>query len=75
VNLFVCTKHVPDTAGTIKLTEETHLDDTVNFVINPHDECALEQALQLRDQIGGGSEVMPALGRLLSATAAPEARA
>mgnify|MGYP002172889481 CR=1 FL=1 len=75
MKLFVCTKHVPDTAATIKLTDETHSDDTVNFVISPHDECALEQAPQLRDQIGESSELVPELGRSLSATAAPEARA
>ena len=58
MNLFVCIKHVPDTAATIKLTDETHFDETVKFVINPHDECALEQALQLRDQVGGDSQVV-----------------
>ena len=58
MKIFVCIKHVPDTAATIKLTDETHFDDSVKFVINPHDECALEQALQLRDQVGGDSEVV-----------------
>jgi len=58
VNIVVCVKHVPDTAATIKLTDATHFDDSVKFVINPHDECALEQALQLRDQVGANSEVV-----------------
>ena len=58
VRIYVCIKHVPDTAATIKLTDETHFEDGIKFVINPHDECALEQALQLRDQVGEDSEVV-----------------
>lgn len=58
MKIVVCVKHVPDTAATIKLSDETHFNDSVKFVINPHDETALEQALQLRDQVGGDSEVL-----------------
>ena len=58
MKIVVCVKHVPDTAATIKLSDETHFNDSVKFVINPHDETALEQALQLRDQVGGDSEVV-----------------
>ena len=58
MQIYVCIKHVPDTAATITLTDDTHFSDDVKFVINPHDECALEEALRLRDQVGGASEVV-----------------
>jgi electron transfer flavoprotein beta subunit len=58
LKIYVCVKHVPDTAATIKLTDERSFDDSVKFVMNPHDETALEQALQLRDQVGDDSEVV-----------------
>ena len=56
--IFVCVKHVPDTAATIQLTGETEYDEGVKFVMNPYDEFAVEEALQLRDRLSDGSEVV-----------------
>ncbi len=54
MKIFVCIKHVPDTAATIKLTGPTDYEDKdVKFVINPHDEFAVEEAVQLAEKTGG----------------------
>ena len=55
--LYVCVKHVPDTAATIRLTGNTDFDESVVFVLNPYDENAVEAALQVK-QANEGSEVV-----------------
>ena len=42
MKIYVCVKHVPDTAATIKVVGEADFDRTVKFVMNPYDEYAVE---------------------------------
>ena len=53
MKIFVCVKHVPDTAANIKIVEQNSFDDAVKFVMNPYDEYAVEQAVQIKEQAGG----------------------
>ena len=53
VKIYVCVKHVPDSAANIRPLGGTDFDETVRFVMNPYDEYALEQALQIRESEGG----------------------
>lgn len=54
MKIFVCVKHVPDTAVSIKLTGETVYDDAgIKFIINPYDEHAIEEAVGLVEKNGG----------------------
>jgi electron transfer flavoprotein beta subunit len=54
MQIYVCVKHVPDTAAVIKLTGETGFDDTAcKFIINPYDEYAIEEAVQIVEKQGG----------------------
>ena len=55
MNIFVCIKQVPDTATRIKLKEDNSgIDDTrVEWILNPYDEFALEEALHIKEQHGG----------------------
>jgi electron transfer flavoprotein beta subunit len=54
MQIYVCVKHVPDTAANIKVVGENGFDDTgCKFIANPYDEYAVEQAVQLVDQHGG----------------------
>jgi len=53
MKIYVCVKHVPDTAATIKLTGEADFDKTVKFVMNPYDEYALEEAVRQKQALGG----------------------
>jgi electron transfer flavoprotein beta subunit len=54
MQIYVCVKHVPDTAANIKLVGENGFDDGgCKFIANPYDEYAVEQAVQLVEKNGG----------------------
>lgn len=54
MKIYVCVKHVPDTAASIKTVGANGFDDaTGKFIINPYDEYAIEQAVRLMESHGG----------------------
>lgn len=53
MKIFVCVKHVPDTAANIKVLGENGFDETVKFVMNPYDEYAVEEAVRTVQKNGG----------------------
>lgn len=57
---LVCVKRVPATGARIVLTEDEQEINTRNlgFVISPHEECGVEQAVQLKEAHGGEATVM-----------------
>src|SRR5512136_1184688 len=55
MKIVVCVKYVPDTATKIKIApngKEIDLTD-VAFVVNPYDEFAVEEALKIKEKLGG----------------------
>jgi electron transfer flavoprotein beta subunit len=63
MRIYVCVKHVPDTASNIRLTGGMNFDETVKFIMNPYDEHALEQALQIKDNKGDGEVIAISVGK------------
>ena len=55
MKILVCVKHVPDTETVVKIADDgTSIDESeVNFVVNPYDEFAVEESLQLKEEHGG----------------------
>lgn len=54
MQIYVCVKHVPDTAANIKIVGENGFDETgCKFIVNPYDEYAVEQAVRLVEDNGG----------------------
>ena len=54
MKIYVCVKHVPDTAANIKTVGANAFDDAVcKFITNPYDEYAVEQAVRLMESQGG----------------------
>jgi len=53
MKIYVCVKHVPDTAANIKVIGTNGFDESVKFLINPYDEYAIEEAAQLVEKEGG----------------------
>lgn len=53
MKIYVCLKSVPDTAANIRVVGTNGFDDSVKFVINPYDEYASEEAVQLVEKEGG----------------------
>jgi len=60
MNILVCIKRVPDIGARIDLTEDGQAIVTKNlgFTISPHEECAVEEAIQLVENFGGESVVL-----------------
>jgi electron transfer flavoprotein beta subunit len=63
MRIYACVKHVPDTAAHIRPLGGIEFDETVKFIMNPHDEYGLEQALLVRDQTGHSEVVAVTVGK------------
>ena len=59
MNILVCVKRVPDTASKIKIGADGKTIDEagVQFIMNPYDEFAIEEALLLKEKKVGKGEV------------------
>lgn len=53
MNILVCLKQTFDTEERIVIEDGQISDDGVEFVINPYDEYAVEEAIRLREEHGG----------------------
>ncbi|MEH0020864.1 MAG: electron transfer flavoprotein subunit beta/FixA family protein [Desulfobacter sp.] len=60
--IYVCVKHVPDTAANIKVDGGTGYDPEVKYVANPYDEYGIEAAVQLTESRGSGEVVAVCVG-------------
>ncbi len=60
MNVLVCVKRVPATAGKITLTADDQAIDTryLGFTVSPHEECAVEEAVRIVEAGGGSSTVL-----------------
>ena len=63
MNIYVCVKHVPDTAAKITIIGNNQIDEKVTFIINPYDENAIEAAAGLKKQVGDAQIVAVTLGK------------
>jgi electron transfer flavoprotein beta subunit len=63
MNIYVCVKHVPDSAATITIREKNQIDESITFLLNPYDENAVEQAAGLKKQIGDAEIIAVTLGK------------
>ncbi len=63
MRIYVCIKHVPDSAANIAVTDTNQFDETVKFVMNPYDEIAVEEALKTRERIGDSEVIVVTVGK------------
>ena len=47
MRIYVCVKHVPDSAATITVVEEKSIATGITFLLNPYDEHALTEAAKI----------------------------
>jgi electron transfer flavoprotein beta subunit len=66
MRIYVCVKHVPDTAANIKITNNTGYDGQVKYVPNPYDEYGVEEALCLVEKKGEGEVIAVCVGNKTS---------
>jgi len=69
MKIVVCVKYVPDTAIKVKITHDGKGIDLadVSFVVNPYDEFAVEEALQIKEKQGAEVIILGAGGEKASA--------
>jgi electron transfer flavoprotein beta subunit len=60
MEILVCVKRVPTTGARIVITEDEQEIVTRNlgFTISPHEECAVEEAVQIVERLGGSVTVL-----------------
>ena len=71
MKIFVCIKQVPDTEAKIKISPDgSGIDDAeINYIINPYDEYAIEEGLQIKESLGEGEVILISLGPERASTA------
>jgi electron transfer flavoprotein beta subunit len=64
VNIAVCVKQVPDTETKVKISGDKKWieEGEINFILNPYDEFAVEEALKITESRGGGTVTIISLG-------------
>src|SRR2546422_2479638 len=64
MKIAVCVKRVPDSETRVKIASDgKSLDEAgVQFILNPHEEFAVEEALRRREHAGAGEVVIVSLG-------------
>jgi len=63
MKIYVCVKHVPDSAANIIVSEGNRFDESVKYAINPYDEIAVEEAVRVKEQDGNSEVIAVTLGR------------
>lgn len=64
MKIYVCVKHVPDTAAAINVIEDRAIDEeSTYFIINPYDEHCLTEASKIKDQFEGSEVIAVCLGK------------
>ena len=63
MKIYVCVKHVPDTAAKITVVDGSGFAETCKFIVNPYDEYAVEEAVQLIKQAGEGEIIIVTVGK------------
>ena len=62
MRIYVCIKHVPDTAARITILENHRIDDRITFIMNPYDENAIEEAVRVKADLGDAEIIAVTLG-------------
>ena len=63
MRVYVCVKHVPDSAAKITIVGNNQIDESVTFLMNPYDEHAIEEAARLKEQVGEAEVIAVTLGK------------
>ncbi len=73
MQIYVCVKHVPDSAAKIIIKDDNRIDESVTFLLNPFDENAMEEAVRLKEQAKDSEVIAVAIGRQSALNTLPAA--
>lgn len=63
MKIYLCIKHVPDSAANISIVGDTFIDEKVAFLMNPYDEHGVAEAVQLKKQFPDSEIIAVCLGK------------
>jgi electron transfer flavoprotein beta subunit len=63
MKICVCVKHVPDSAAKITIIGQNQFNESITFIMNPYDEHAVEEAVQIKKQVGDCEVVAVSVGK------------
>ena len=63
MKIFVCVKHVPDSAAKITIKGQNQFDESITFILNPYDEHAVEEAARVKKQVGECEVIAVSVGK------------
>ncbi len=63
MQIYVCVKHVPDSAAVITVLEDNRIDGNVIFLLNPYDEHAITEAVKIKKDLPGSEVIAVCLGK------------
>lgn len=63
MQIYVCIKHVPDSAANIHILDDKRIDESVAFLLNPYDEHAVTEAALLKNQVPDSEIIAVCLGK------------
>ena len=63
MRIYVCVKHVPDSAATITIIGKNQIDEGITFLLNPYDENAVAEATDLRERVENSEVIALTVGK------------
>lgn len=63
MNIYVCIKHVPDSASTITVEGKNGINEEITFLVNPYDEHALTEAATIKAASTNAEVIAVCLGK------------
>lgn len=63
MQIYVCIKHVPDSAANIHILDDIRIDEKVAFLLNPYDEHAVTEAAAVKKKVQDSEIIAVCLGR------------
>jgi electron transfer flavoprotein beta subunit len=63
MKVFVCVKHVPDSAAKITIQGKDQFNESITFILNPYDEHAVEEAARVKNQVEDCEVIAVSVGK------------
>ena len=63
MQIYVCVKHVPDSAANIAIVDDKEIDDSISFLLNPYDEHAVTEAVRIKKSLPDAEIIAVCLGK------------
>ena len=63
MQIYICVKHVPDSAAHITILDKNRIDENISFLLNPYDEHAVTEAAKIKHNTPDSEVIAVCLGK------------